>query len=249
MIGTQERPLLRLLTLNIRHGGGQRASTIADAIVDSEPDIVVLTEFRENASAAIIRDRLAARGWTHQASSNPPARTNGVFVAARMPFAVGPTQLGVPEGDWRWLELEFGALRLVASYFPLSARKLPYWDWFLERARERSDGQCVLIGDFNTGKHLIDEVGATFFGADYPIRLEELGWADAWRSLHPEDREYTWYSPKGNGFRLDYAWLSPSLRGSLRAASHLHETRTKAITDHAGLMVDLALELQPAVAL
>jgi exonuclease III len=240
MSETSHRTPLRLLTLNIRHGGGRRTEAIADALTSSDAEVIILTEFRENASARVLRERLAAKGWQQQASSEPPARTNGVFVAARAPFTAMPAHVGVPEGSWRWLEIDFGALTLVATYFPLSGRKLPYWDWVMERARERTDAPCILMGDFNTGKHFIDETGATFFGSKYPGQLEELGWIDAWRSLHPDDREYTWYSHKGNGFRLDYAWLSPRLRASLLSATHLDWTRVPDITDHAALMITLA---------
>jgi hypothetical protein len=38
-----------LFTLNIRHGGGSRIDRITGLIESLGPDVVVLTEFRENA--------------------------------------------------------------------------------------------------------------------------------------------------------------------------------------------------------
>lgn len=40
---------------------------------------------------------------------------------------------------------------------------------------------------------------------------------DSWRELHPEDRQYTWWSyysrgrEKNQGWRIDYWLISPSL--------------------------------------
>ena len=237
-----ERSARRFLALNIRHGGGRRVTAIVNAITPANPDVIVLTEFRQNDSGAAIRAQLSDRGWLHQASSEPPLKTNGVLIAARAPLTASAAVLDVPEGRCRWLECRVGSISLIGVYLPLNARKLPYWAWLIERARERVGTHCMILGDFNTGKHFLDEAAATFCGAEYPDQLEQLGFVDAWRKLHPDGREYTWYSNRGNGFRLDYAWLSPSLQPALRAAAHLHNTRTDGVTDHAGLMISLDME-------
>jgi exonuclease III len=96
-----------------------------------------------------------------------------------------------------------------------------------------------MIGDFNTGKHYIDEEGATFLGPEYIDRLEELGYSDAWRVTHQATRDYTWFSSAGNGFRLDYAFLSPALTPRLARAEHIHKTRLEAVTDHSALLVEI----------
>jgi exodeoxyribonuclease-3 len=71
-------------------------------------------------------------------------------------------------------------------------------------------------------------------------RLVAAGWTDAWRSLHPDVSEFSWYNAaSGNGFRLDHALLSPMLAPRLRTAVHLHTTRTSGATDHSGLLVEL----------
>ena len=67
------------------------------------------------------------------------------------------------------------------------------------------------------------------------------GWTDAWRALHPDVREFTWYNRRsGNGFRIDHALLSPVLVPRLLTAEHLHGTRTSGATDHSGLLVELS---------
>ena len=70
--------------------------------------------------------------------------------------------------------------------------------------------------------------------------MSTMGWSDAWRSRNPESREFTWFSrPHNNGFRLDHAFLSPSLVPRLASVQYAHETRRPGVTDHSGLVVDV----------
>jgi hypothetical protein len=45
-------------------------------------------------------------------------------------------------------------------------------------------------------------------------RIAEIGFCDLWRRRNPEVREYSWFSTRGNGFRIDHAFLSPVVFGS-----------------------------------
>jgi len=230
---------MRVVTLNVRHGGGSRTTAICEALRAHSADIIVLTEFRENSSGQLIKRALGRCGYEHVASSHPPAKANGVLLASRTAFEQKAARPDVPLGPWRWLECRFDRLTIVGLYFPLGTPKLPFWDYLLSEASSRSEDQILLIGDFNTGKHHIDEAGATFIGPGNLSKLEALGFVDAWRSLHPSGREYTWFSQAGNGFRLDYAFLSRSLAPHLRATTHSEAERKGGATDHAALIVDI----------
>jgi len=94
--------------------------------------------------------------------------------------------------------------------------------------------------DFNTGKHRVDEDGATFFSADCIDALEGAGWVDPWRSRNLLAREFTWFSHAGNGFRLDHACASPALAPCVSSAWHDQTPREAGVSDHAALVVDLA---------
>ena len=69
--------------------------------------------------------------------------------------------------------------------------------------------------------------------------MTTAGWRDAWRSLHLDGREYSWFSNRGNGFRLDHAFLSPGIDQTLRGATFSQVERAPTITDHAALIIDL----------
>ncbi len=245
------RPL-RILAWNIQHGGGPRRSPlIALALLEASPDIVVLTEFR-GARGGQIAGVLHDHGLAYHACSPREPTKNAVCLCSRWPIAAAPDadmfvdQAGLAH---RWLDASIPelSLRITGVHVPdaarsdarAMARKSLFWQR-LNRSAAASVGEDrVVIGDYNTGRPALDESGRTLTSAAHLGRLETIGFADAFRSLHALTREYTWHSPTGSGFRLDHAYVSPTLRGRLRRCDYLHEHRLSGLSDHASLVLEL----------
>jgi exonuclease III len=102
-----------------------------------------------------------------------------------------------------------------------------------------SNSHHILIGDLNTTRHLFDETGRSISGDHYLAGLEQAGWAEALRKCKPGKQEGSWFSSAGNGFRVDQAWLSPSLVPILTHAQLDHTVRELGYSDHSMLVVDL----------
>jgi exonuclease III len=233
---------MRILTLNICHGGGSRVPAICTSIARHNADILVLTEFREGRSGRAVRERLAAEGWIHQTTIDPPPKTNGVVIASRIPFGMTTRLSTSGLEQWRAIECQFDRFDLLGVYVPLGSSKPTFWNALNTVARHNRDRNYLILGDFNTGRHLIDEAGTTFLCEKSFRELEELGFIDAWRSLHPEAREYSWFSRAANGFRLDHCFLAPSLVTRFISARYSHTEREQRVSDHSALIVDLLQE-------
>ena len=149
--------------------------------------------------------------------------------------------VGVHNTAYCFLLARTESFTILAVYLPHGPTKIPSWERIAVTAGSLTGERAIVIGDFNTGKHHVDERGATFIAPEYLDRMASLGFVDAWRGQHPETRDYTWYSPQGNGFRLDHAYLSPRLAPALLCARHVHEPRLAGVTDHAALVVDVEL--------
>lgn len=252
-------PAHRLLHWNICHGGGpRRGPHILLELLALAPDVIVLTEFRTSFGGQIA-GVLADHGWRYTRTSNPPPGTNGVLIAARHPFHTG---LPPPRHDpARWLDVRFEAgLRLTAVHVPDARRgdtpaierKARFWSE-VERATESPtpDGH-VIIGDFNTTRHGIDERGSTSTLPVFLGRLAARGYADAHHlsaAFQPGipggyqrgfSRASSWFSHTGEGFRLDQALVSKPLHGAVRGLEHLDFTRDSGLSDHAALVLTLA---------
>lgn len=230
---------LRLFAWNIRQGGGLRLAAIANAIERHEADIVVISEYRGGDSAQRLGRELARLGYSQATSLRPPAGRNGVLIAARRPFReIGVLSEALPEPH-RIVAIEIAGLRLFGVYMPNLLPKVPYWEALIAALAKEVEGSALAIGDFNTCRAYVDEPGAIDATAHFMDKMEAIGFSDLWRRRNPEGREFSWYSTRGNGFRIDHAFLSPTLTARAGEIRYSHEERQASISDHSPLIIDL----------
>ncbi len=231
--------MTRLLCWNIRHGGGARTHAITDAITGHQPDIVVLTEFRHNAFGASLHDHFAGMGLTHRRSGRIAAPANTVSIASRLPLTPLPGAGRLAENAHRAVAVRCGGIRLAGFYFPNLTAKLPLLEFMVSLPRAYLKEPSLLVGDLNSGKKGIDGPdNFIFYGTEYIEELESQGWSDGFRHFHGQSREFTWYSHRANGYRLDHAFSSPPMTARLNAVRYSHAEREAGISDHSILIVD-----------
>ena len=229
--------LKRILAWNIRHGGGRRAPAIVDRLLKHAPAVIVLTEFRYDERGELIRARLKEAGYEYESPPVAPSKSNVVFVCSRDPFSVAqPIELAGYERRYVWAK--FDEFDVCGLYFPQQRAKGPLFNGLLNLGVDVRSRPTLLVGDFNTGQHLVDEEGATFYCADKLQALLATGWIDVWRSRNPQAREYSWVSTHENGFRIDLALASASLNAMVERAFYSHEERLQKVSDHSMLVVD-----------
>ena len=230
---------LRLLAWNIRQGGGTRLSAISAALARHDADVLVISEYRGGDSAMRLRAALAAIGYGHVTASTPPSGGNGVLIAARQPFDDGGPVTDIVPDPCRMVRAYFGALRIYGIYMPNLLKKVPYWEALIAAlAAESVASEALAIGDFNTCRAYVDEPGAIDVCAHYMDGIEAIGFCDLWRRRYPDGREFSWYSTRGNGFRIDHAFLSPALAARAGEIRYFHDERFTGLSDHSALILD-----------
>ena len=239
---------MRLVSWNIRHGGGGRIRAIYDALIGHAPDVIILTEYRSGPGASL-RERLASAGWPHFASSDPAPGRNGVAVLSGEPLIVRRPPSSVPPDRWVEVEVPTYGLALAAVYVPVRGRdvtrKDAYWRGVLEAAAARRAASFLFVGDWNTGAPIGDAEpeGRGFSCCEHFAAMPEHGFVEAWRLLHPHQRAFSWYSRRGgadmNGFRIDHAFLSERLRERLVSCEYSDIERSVGASDHAALLLEL----------
>ncbi|HEY7372570.1 MAG TPA: endonuclease/exonuclease/phosphatase family protein [Polyangia bacterium] len=230
---------VRLLAWNIRQGGGTRLVGIMAAIARHDADVLVLSEYRGGESAERLCAALKASGYRHMTKLLPPPQRTGVLVAARRRFVErGPVCPRVEE-PWRLVDVDLGVLRLTGVYMPNMKAKLPYWQTLVDAFAARSAGDALAIGDFNTCRAYVDEPGAIDVAARFMDSMDAIGFRDLWRQRYPDGREFSWYSHRGNGFRIDHAFVSAGLAARAGAVRYSHEERLSGLSDHSILLLDL----------
>jgi exodeoxyribonuclease-3 len=172
--------------------------------------------------------------------------------------------LGIPEIDaeGRYLELVYEGLSVISLYLPSGssgdhrqAAKFAFMEHFFKHLAELiSRGrQVILCGDWNIAHKEIDLKnwkGNLKNSGFLPEErawltqvLDELGWVDVYRLLHPDTtgEAYTWWSNRGQawaknvGWRIDYQIATGDIGKTAKAAAIY---KTERFSDHAPLTVD-----------
>ncbi len=222
---------MRIVSYNIRFGGGSRVAFIGAVLAELEPDVVLLQEATDPTAV----DRIARSaglahvyrrpGWSIAGLTREPARGHEWHRPGR---SRGFLEL-VPAGDPH--------LRLLGLHLPagLSARgeraRMRSIDALLEWAGGSADDNILLIGDLNSvasgdapsvrSMPLWLRLLLRFDGGirtDVQDRLAAAGWVDAYRHLHPDEHGFTLPALEPQ-VRLDYALVPRAVLGQVRSCS------------------------------
>jgi exodeoxyribonuclease-3 len=229
---------MKLITLNIRHGGGKRVPRILEYLRALNADVIVLTEFRENSNAIALRAGLGESGFRFFAGASVAAKINSVCVFSQQPF-VPRTYAELSTHDrHRLISAHFDDAAVYGVYFSQNNAKASLFKYLAAGGHRPTETDFYIIGDVNTGLHFQDEEQATFYCTEEFEALIESGVIDSWRSRNPEAKEFSWYSNQGNGFRVDHVFSSRDADVKIQSVYYDHTPREEGVTDHSALVVE-----------
>ena len=249
---------MKVLAWNIRAGGGVRVAGIFQQLLTWDADILVLSEFRGTSASQSLATMLRDAGWRHQVTTaRNNDKTNGLLVASRWPVTSVEHRIRID--PFRWLPClihGFGddghePLFIGSMHVPnrVSGRKDRFQRGVIRFVKKFPRELGLLLGDTKSGISVIDEESPAFGAMEenWIGQLSKQGWVDGFRHLHGDKREFSWYSPnKNNGFRLDYAYLSPKMAGGLKSVSYQwgksgDSTRREVLSDHAAILASITV--------
>jgi exodeoxyribonuclease III len=257
---------VRLVTWNV-NSLKVRLPRVLEFLAEHAPDVVCLQETKCEASA-FPHAELAEAGY--RAVDHSGGRWAGVALLAREGLALEDSSSGLPgepaQDESRWIEATVAGVRVVSVYVPNGrevdsewyAGKLAFLAAAAERARALRPAPLVIAGDMNVAPADLDVYDpAAFAGSTHvttPERdaLEALaeagGLGDAFRALHPDEQQFTWWDyraghfHKGLGLRIDLALVSERLaRGLTRCGIERPYRKGHKPSDHAPLVVEWAI--------
>ena len=262
---------MKVATYNV-NGINGRLPILVRWLAEAQPDVVCLQELKapqEKFPEKPIRDLGYDAIWQGQKS------WNGVAILSRI-GQIHETRRGLPgdpdDSHSRYIEGAVNGIRIGGLYLPNGNPKPgPKFDYKL-RWFERlityaakllvSDQPVMLAGDFNVmptdldvykpERWLDDALFAPEARAAYS-RLLAQGWTDALRTLHPDERIYTFWDYFRNAFgrnaglRIDHMLLSPALADRLVDAQVDVAVRGwDKSSDHAPVWVELSDGRKPS---
>ncbi len=231
--------------------GGQKADVLCVQETKAQEQQLAEAAFRPAGFRTWFRDASTRKGYS------------GVAIYSRREPDEVRTGLGWAPFDeeGRYLEARFGRLSVVSFYIPSGSSgedrqgfKFEVMHWLAPILEQwlASGRDYVLCGDWNIVRSRLDiknwtsnqkHSGCLPAERDWLNRLcrDDGGWVDTYRSLKPEGEDYTWWSQRGAarakdvGWRIDYQFVTPSLRRALKVCAIAREPR---FSDHAPYIVD-----------
>jgi exodeoxyribonuclease-3 len=240
-----------------------RIETVTAWLNDSNVDILLLQELK---GVDFPADLFINMGYESAVVSQKAY--NGVAILSRSPIQILSTTLNGDAGDEsaRFLEVCTHGIRVVDVYCPngnpVGTEKFAFKLAWMERLKEamrqwRNDSLPTLIGgDFNIIPEDIDCHKPASWMRDALFQPEpracyrellELGYTDAFRSLHPgEGGHFTFWDyfrqafEHNRGIRIDHFLLCPRLAARLQSC-HIDTAprRLQKPSDHAPILIEL----------
>ena len=229
--------MIRILSWNIRQGGGSRILQIVKTIEQSEAPIITLNEFRNNASGIQLRTALLKLNYRYQTVTAAPANDNAVLIASKFPCHSRLFPKADEEFPHNIVQAEFDAFHLIGVYLP-HKKKHKLFEFMTELIK-KDHKPYVIAGDYNTGKNYIDQKGNSFWYTEELEHFEAAGMIDAFRHKQGDVKEYSWYSHQGNGFRYDQTYVEESLVALVTDCYYNHKVREDNISDHSAMVLEL----------
>jgi len=254
---------MRIISINLN--GIRSASTkgFYDWLAGQNADIVCMQELKaqaDNMSSQMLRPD-GFHGYFHYAEKKG---YSGVGIYSKHPVDKVIQGLGHADIDaeGRYLEAQFGNLSVISLYLPSGSSgeerqsvKFSVMDRFYPHlaSLKASGREVVICGDWNIAHQQMDlknwrgnQKNSGFLPEErawFGQILNEQGWADVYRHLHPDatDECYTWWSNRGQawvknvGWRIDYQIATPKIAGTASSCSIYKEQR---FSDHAPLIID-----------
>ena len=187
---------------------------------------------------------------------------------ARAPLALTGALLGLPgepgPGEARWCEATVGGIRFASVYVPNGRaldspeypRKLAFLDAMARLVGTPAHQPRVIAGDINIAPADIDVYDPLVFVGGTHVseperaalaRILEAGMLDAYRHLHPDEQQFTWWDyraghfHKGLGLRIDLVLVGAELGPRvLTCGIDRNFRKGSKPSDHAPLLLELA---------
>jgi len=229
--------MLSILSWNIQQGGGTRHLKILRAIEKEKPHILVLSEYRNNKNGEIFKKALSKLGYKHQIIPETSKQRNAVLLASKIEFVGSWFPHCDPEYPHSIVKAEFDVFEIYGCYLPHKKKHvlIP----FLEQEIERSDKPSIIVGDLNVGINKVDQKGTSFWYQDELHSLFDSGIKDAFRIIHGDVKEYSWYSHQGNGYRYDHSYVEDVLKDTVIDCYYLHSYREQKYADHSPMVLKI----------
>lgn len=252
---------MKIASFNIN---GYRAAVkkgMLDWVKKESPDVLCMQEIKIK-EHQVDMEALEDLGYQHYWFPAEKPGYSGVATISKKPAdnVVKGTGMEVYDREGRILRTDFGDLTIINAYFPSGSSseerhefKMQFVNdikpWIEKLKKERP--KLVVCGDYNIVHKDLDIHNPQRRDNPSGFRPEERAWldkwfndgfTDAWRHLHPETQQFSWWSyragsrQRNKGWRIDYISVTDPL---VKEVSHAEQQKEAFFSDHCPVIIDL----------
>ncbi|MEM9819642.1 MAG: exodeoxyribonuclease III [Bacteroidota bacterium] len=254
---------MRIVSYNVNGIRAAIKKGFLDWMKDHDFDILCLQETKAHRDQVPVEE-IEALGYHHHWHSAEKKGYSSVATFSK----VAPSQViagcGIEKYDQegRILRTDFGKWTLLNCYFPSGTSGdlrqdfkyeflADFHNWIEELKKERP--RLIIVGDYNIA-HTENDIhnpksnknssGFLPDERDWMSKWFESGFTDAFRHVHPEKTEYSWWSYRANarannkGWRIDYQSVSNNMKKKIIEA---HQLTTAKHSDHCPVFLEIDL--------
>ena len=228
---------LKFISWNVNGLRAVAGKGFADIFTDLDADFFCIQETKMQAGQLDLEFPGYYSYWNY---ADKKGYSGTAVYTKHLPLSVS-YGMGIDEHDHegRLITLEYDSFYLVCAYVPNSQDGLRRLDYRMRWEEDLRGYLCglskpvVFCGDLNVAHEEIDlkNPATNHFNPGFSDEergkfsaLLAAGFVDTWRTLHPEEVKYSWWSyrmaarDRNVGWRIDYFLVSESLRGSIVSA-------------------------------
>ena len=252
---------MKIISYNVNGIRAALSKNFTEWLLSENPDILCLQETKAQPDQ-IDTLLFAGMGYTSYLHSAEKKGYSGVAIITKQSpdkVVIG-MQFPIYDGEGRVIRADFGDLTIVCVYIPSGSsgeiRQAFKMEFLSEFAKyivnlRKTRANIVVCGDYNICHKTIDinhperQNGVSGFLPEERVWLDQYeasGMVDSFRVFDSSAEKYSWWSYRGGaryrnaGWRIDYHWVSETLRSRLKSARILSDV---VHSDHCPVMVEL----------
>lgn len=250
---------MKIVTWNVNGSRARLKAGLEDSLAAIGADIVCLQETRARPDQ-LPKSFLEKYVYFFSLHSKPGYAGTAIFISNKnLPAPVLSDDFPNGTEGGRVAIAEFPDFVLISTYSPNSGQKLEKlghrieWEGKLAAFVKAQTKPVILCGDFNCAPTKQDtncptvKSGCSIQERKAFANLEAAGLVDIWRSRHPEEQQYTWFSntydsrEANRGMRIDGFLISQSLVPLVENCEIIHDKKITADSDHNPVVLTINL--------
>ncbi|HUY47295.1 MAG TPA: endonuclease/exonuclease/phosphatase family protein [Streptosporangiaceae bacterium] len=253
---------VRLMVFNTQHASPGRArAQVTWIAAQDDADLLILTEVSAGPGGHSLIQALAENGYSSVLAPEPAEPDYRAVLASRGPVLTpipGGISVFSHRGPAAAADIGGHRIGLLGLYVPSrgprqrrNENKRAFQDAVtgaVPALVARFSDPLIIAGDLNVVEpghipHL--PVFGEWEYAFYRSFLE-AGMTDAYRQIHPQAGDHSWFGRSGTGYRLDHIFITSPHAPRVRDCGYLQAPRHLGLTDHAAMTIRCQLDLSAA---